>query len=118
MTDQAAAADQIGSAENIDTSIQTTGERFDSSEPASHDKAPVHIAVAKDAAFNFIYAQTIAALEDAGAAITYFSPLADQALPEDISGLYLPGGYPELYGRQLAENETMRASIRNAVTDR
>lgn len=79
------------------------------------DAQSVRIAVAKDAAFNFIYAQTIAALEDAGAAVTYFSPLADQALPEGIRGLYLPGGYPELYGKQLAENETMRASIRDAV---
>lgn len=77
--------------------------------------APVRIAVAKDAAFNFIYAASIRALEEAGAEIVWFSPLKDAQLPENISGLYLPGGYPELYGRQLAENESMKASIRSAV---
>ena len=77
--------------------------------------APVRIAVAKDAAFNFIYAASIRALEEAGAEIVWFSPLKDTQLPENISGLYLPGGYPELYSRQLAENESMKASIRSAV---
>lgn len=75
----------------------------------------IRIAVARDAAFNFIYAQSIEALEDAGAQIAYFSPLKDQALPENISGLYLPGGYPELYGKQLSENAAMREAIREAV---
>ena len=75
----------------------------------------IPIAVAQDEAFNFIYAETIRALEDAGAEIRYFSPLRDQTLPEGICGLYLPGGYPELYGQQLAENEAMRSCIRQAV---
>ena len=79
------------------------------------EAAATRIAVAKDAAFNFIYAQTIEALEDAGAEIAYFSPITDRLLPENISGLYLPGGYPELYGKQLAENQSMRESIRSAV---
>ena len=75
----------------------------------------VRIAVARDAAFNFIYAASVFALEDAGAELVYFSPLKDHALPEGIAGLYLPGGYPELYGKELAENESMCASIREAV---
>ena len=74
------------------------------------------IAVARDEAFSFIYAATITALENAGAEIVYFSPVHDNSLPENIDGLYLPGGYPELYGRQLAANEYMRESIREAVT--
>ena len=41
----------------------------------------------------------------------HFSPVADAALPEGVSGLYLPGGYPELHGKALAANETMKASI-------
>ncbi|MCR5034658.1 MAG: cobyrinate a,c-diamide synthase [Clostridia bacterium] len=75
----------------------------------------VRIAVAKDEAFNFIYAETLTALEEAGAEIAFFSPVHDTALPDDIDGLYLPGGYPELYGRQLSENKSMLASVREAV---
>ena len=45
----------------------------------------------------------------------FFSPVHDTALPEDICGLYLPGGYPELYARPLSENKTMRDAIRDAV---
>ena len=73
------------------------------------------IAVARDAAFCFTYAETLEALEDAGAELCFFSPLQDAALPEGIGGLYLPGGYPELYARSLSENRTMCASVRQAV---
>ena len=73
------------------------------------------IAVAKDEAFCFTYAETLDALRDAGATLVFFSPVHDAALPEGIGGLYLPGGYPELYAKRLSENETMRVSIRAAV---
>ena len=75
----------------------------------------VPIAVARDAAFCFTYAETLEALERAGAELCWFSPLQDSALPEQIGGLYLPGGYPELYAKTLSENKTMMASIRQAV---
>ena len=73
------------------------------------------IAVAKDEAFCFTYAETLDALRDAGAKLVFFSPVHDAALPEGIGGLYLPGGYPELYANALSENAAMRASIRAAV---
>ena len=57
----------------------------------------VRIAMARDEAFCFAYAETLDALRDAGAELVFFSPLRDAALPENIGGLYLPGGYPELY---------------------
>ena len=73
------------------------------------------IAVARDEAFNFLYAETLDALQDAGAELCFFSPVHDVALPENIGGLYLPGGYPELYAGQLSENTAMRAAVRAAV---
>ena len=77
--------------------------------------ARVRIAVAQDEAFCFTYAETLEAFRDAGAEVVFFSPLRDTALPENIGGLYLPGGYPELYARPLSENKTMRDAIRDAV---
>ena len=78
--------------------------------------APIaRIAVAQDEAFCFTYAETLDALRDAGAELVFFSPVRDAALPQNIDGLYLPGGYPELYAKQLSENAALRASIRTAV---
>lgn len=73
------------------------------------------IAVARDEAFCFAYAETLEALEAAGAQLAFFSPLRDAALPEGAGGLYLPGGYPELFAKELAQNEKMRAAIQSAV---
>ena len=73
------------------------------------------VAVARDEAFCFIYAETLEALREQGAELVFFSPLRDAALPEGVGGVYLPGGYPELYARQLSENEGMRESVRRAV---
>lgn len=69
------------------------------------------IAVAKDEAFNFTYKANIDALACKGE-IRFFSPLRDKELPKcDL--LYLPGGYPELFAKELAENEDMRKNIKN-----
>lgn len=76
---------------------------------------PPRIAVARDSAFCFLYPETLDSLTDAGAELTFFSPLADHALPADTAGLYLPGGYPELYAKALSENAAMREAVRQAV---
>ena len=86
--------------------------------PAASDAAcnkKLRIAVARDEAFNFIYAESLEALQEAGAEPVFFSPVRDSGLPEGCSGLYLPGGYPELHAEALAGNESMRQSIRDAV---
>ena len=81
--------------------------------PGAEKRVP--LAVARDEAFCFTYAETLDALEDAGAELLFFSPLHDEKIPERAGGLYLPGGYPELYAAQLAENQSMRESIRAAA---
>ena len=73
------------------------------------------IAVADDEAFNFIYEESVDTIRDSGADIIYFSPLHDSRVPEEASGIYIPGGYPELYARELEQNSDMRESIREAV---
>ena len=75
----------------------------------------VRIAVAFDEAFCFYYEDSLDALREAGAEIVAFSPLHARALPENIHGLYLGGGYPELYAAALADNGIMRTQIREAV---
>lgn len=70
----------------------------------------VEIAVAFDAAFCFVYQANLQWLQRMGARLKLFSPLADRQLP-DVDALYLPGGYPELYAAELADNEMMLNAI-------
>ncbi|ACC72325.1 cobyrinate a,c-diamide synthase [Paraburkholderia phymatum] len=86
-------------------------------EPAQEATLPrlldgMHIAIARDAAFAFIYPANVQLLEALGARVTYFSPLADEPVPVDASALYLPGGYPELHALALAANARSAASVR------
>lgn len=75
----------------------------------------VRIAVASDAAFCFVYQDNLRLLQEAGAELVLFSPLEDSTLPTGINGIYLPGGYPELYSGRLAANTSMKKAIKNAV---
>ena len=77
--------------------------------------ARVRIAVAQDEAFCFTYAETLEAFRDAGAEVVFFSSLRDTALPENIGGLYLPGGYPELHARELSENTSLLREIKQKI---
>lgn len=73
------------------------------------------VALAKDAAFSFTYAANLFALREMGAELIEFSPLNDEALPENIDAVYLPGGFPEVFEEALRANAPMAAAIRNAV---
>ena len=73
------------------------------------------IAVAWDKAFCFYYKENLEILEQLGAELCYFSPVNDVQLPEGSDGIYLGGGYPETYRRELAENVSMKESICEAA---
>ena len=83
--------------------------------PPETPPARVRIAVAQDEAFCFTYAETLEAFRDAGAEVVFFSPLRDTALPENIGGLYLPGGYPELHARELSGNTSLLREIKQKI---
>jgi cobyrinic acid a,c-diamide synthase len=72
----------------------------------------VRLGVARDRAFCFAYAENLRLLDAAGADVFFFSPLADQRLPDGLDGLYLPGGYPELHAEALSANTAMLSDIR------
>jgi cobyrinic acid a,c-diamide synthase len=72
------------------------------------------IAVARDAAFAFLYPSNLATLTALGARLQFFSPLANEAVPEGADGLYLPGGYPELHAPALSQAQRWIASVRAA----
>ncbi|AAT42693.1 cobyrinate a,c-diamide synthase [Picrophilus oshimae] len=70
----------------------------------------VRIAIAYDAAFNFYYYDNIEMLKMYGAEIVYFSPLNDYKLPE-ADGLYIGGGFPELFAERLSDNYSIKKDI-------
>ena len=77
----------------------------------------VRIGVADDEAFCFFYADNLNLLEQMGAELVRFSPIHDRELPEELDGLLLSGGYPELNGEALEENQEMCTRIREVIRD-
>jgi cobyrinic acid a,c-diamide synthase len=79
--------------------------------------AKARIAVALDESFNFYYADNLAALKRSGANLVFFSPVKDKKLPDDVHGLILGGGFPEVLADKLEGNRSMVRSIRRAVNE-
>ncbi|MEO7493780.1 MAG: cobyrinate a,c-diamide synthase [Massilia sp.] len=72
------------------------------------------VAVARDAAFAFIHPANLDCLSALGAALRFFSPLANEPVPPESTAVYLPGGYPELHAEQLSQAGAFHASLRAA----
>jgi cobyrinic acid a,c-diamide synthase len=74
------------------------------------NRKKVKIGVARDEVFTFYYQDNLEALESNRAELVYFSPLHDEEVP-DVDGMYIGGGYPEVFARELESNEAMRKSV-------
>jgi cobyrinic acid a,c-diamide synthase len=79
-------------------------------------ESTVPIGVARDAAFCFYYQDNFELLRRAGAELHFFAPVAGESFPEDVAGLYLGGGYPELYAENLSSQNDFLPAIRRAVS--
>ncbi len=80
-----------------------------------YNASRVRIGIAKDEAFCFYYRDNLELLERFGAELVYFSPIHDKKLPENLNGLIFYGGYPELYARELSENQSMIQDIQKTI---
>jgi cobyrinic acid a,c-diamide synthase len=86
--------------------------------PPQPSRKKVRLGLAFDEAFNFYYQENIDLLMACGAETVFFSPIHDKKLPSNLDGLYLPGGFPDVLAERLAENQTMRKSVKDAVYDK
>ncbi|MBI5236272.1 MAG: cobyrinate a,c-diamide synthase [Deltaproteobacteria bacterium] len=84
--------------------------------PEQPETGRVRIAVAKDRAFCFYYEENLEILKAQGAEIVLFSPIKDKKLPSRVDGLYIGGGYPELFAKELEANLSLRQEIKKAAS--
>ncbi len=83
----------------------------------SNSESMLKIAIAKDEAFCFYYDMSLENLIKKGIELVFFSPVHDKHIPDNIHGLYIGGGYPELYAPELEANVSMRQDIKRVIED-
>ncbi|MDI3478169.1 MAG: cobyrinic acid a,c-diamide synthase [Thermoanaerobacterium sp.] len=112
--------DSIGQFIDVDDILDVCKINFKNDELISermtvNERETVRIAIAYDEAFNFYYQDSLDSLIDAGAELVPFSPLRDDAIPKDVSGVYLGGGFPEVFAEKLSKNHSMLSSIKENI---
>lgn len=111
-------ADELALDEAAWNAVPLTSFRQSAQPPQEATLAGKTIAVARDAAFAFIYPANLDCLRLLGAELVFFSPLADEPVPAEADAVFLPGGYPELHGEALASASSWRASLSSALQAR
>ena len=107
--------------DNVDLNmlLQISGQGNDIAETPNYnlpmEETDLKIAVAYDRAFSFYYEENFNILKRMGCSLCFFSPLTDKKLPDDISGIYIGGGYPEVFAETLSQNREMLIAIRKAA---
>lgn len=106
-------ADLVGETVDVDAIVAIAAQAPPLAVPisASYKQRPCTLAVARDAAFNFYYEDSLDTLRAMGAELAFFSPLNDGGLPR-CGGVYIGGGFPEVFAKRLAENRALRDAIR------
>jgi cobyrinic acid a,c-diamide synthase len=89
-------------------------ERIPKTKLQKFKKPNISIAVALDSSFNFYYHDNLEALRREGAKIKFFSPISDKKIPK-CDSIYIGGGFPEILGKKLSQNHSMKKSIKQAA---
>lgn len=108
----AATRENIDLGQLLDAAAEVAGQTVSEPPVAPVPAAPVPIAIARDEAFSFYYEDGLDILRDAGAELLPFSPLRDGTVPRGSKGIYIGGGFPELFAADLAANGGLLDDIR------
>jgi cobyrinic acid a,c-diamide synthase len=104
----------VGRNAPVSRGVQRSADAFRCAPQLTEDRNMPVVAVARDEAFHFLYEENLELLQAAGAWLAFFRPLHDAGLPEGTAGVFLSGGFPEIYAARLAANDSMKQALRDA----